>query len=268
MNYISQINPTTKLNLYRIALSFIKNKLLWDLRREARSSRIGLGRMKNRYLGEKAVLICNGPSLNDVDFDLLTKSKVFCIGLNKINLLFDKTKFRPNLIVSVNKLVIEQNKDYFNSTDIPLILDSNSVDLVKKRDNINFIHSLPFQLKFGGDITGSVCQGYTVTYVALQIAFYLGFKSVSLVGCDHYFSTKGSSNMTVRSSDKDPDHFADNYFSGGVKWQLPDILGSEIHYKIAREFFEAHNREIVNSTVGGHLDIFDRMNLENFLGNG
>ena len=212
------------------------------------------------------IILCNGPSLNLVDFDLLKSSGVYTIGLNKINLLFEDTDFRPNLIIAVNKLVIEQNKDFFNSTKINLILDSFGNNFVNKRTNVNFIYSLPYQLKFAGDISGSVCQGYTVTYVALQVAYHLGLKKVGIVGCDHNFETKGSANMTVISGNTDPNHFSKKYFSNGDKWQTSDLLGSEIHYKIAKEYYEANNREIVNCTIGGKLEIFDRVDLNKFLG--
>ena len=265
MNYQSQQNTTDKLNVYRIALGFIKNRVKWDLRSESRVSKNGLQRLHNKYTGKKVVLLCNGPSLNNTDFNLLKNSKIFCIGLNKINLLFDRTDFRPDLIISVNKLVIQQNKEFFNSTTIPLILDSQAVDQVAKRDNVNFVHSLPFQLKFARDISGSVCQGYTVTYVALQVAYYLGFTEIALVGCDHNFVTKGSPNQTVVAGEKDPNHFSDKYFSGGVEWQLPDLLGSEIHYKLAREVFELSNRKIVNCTEGGNLEVFERKRLKDFI---
>ncbi|WP_310557795.1 6-hydroxymethylpterin diphosphokinase MptE-like protein [Flavobacterium sp.] len=265
MNYISQIKPAEKLNLYRMALGFIINKFRWDLKSPARKSKRALENMKDRYKGKKLVILCNGPSLNAVDFDELKNSDIFTIGLNKINLLFDETDFRPNLIVSVNKLVINQNSEFFNSTDIEVILDSSAADTIAKRHNVNFIHSLPFQLKFAGDVSGSVCQGYTVTYVALQIAYHLGFKKVALIGCDHNFVTQGSANMTVVAGDVDPNHFSSKYFSDGVKWQLPDLPGSELHYKMAKEYYEANNREVVNCTVGGKLEIFNRMPLNQFL---
>jgi hypothetical protein len=139
------------------------------------------------------------------------------------------------------------------------------VNEIERRDNVNFIHSLPFQLKFARDITGSVCQGYTVTYVALQVAYYLGFTEVALVGCDHNFVTKGSPNETIVSGEKDHNHFSDKYFSGGAEWQLPDLLGSEIHYKIAREVFEVSNRKIVNCTEGGKLEVFERKKFNDFI---
>ncbi|WP_159950347.1 6-hydroxymethylpterin diphosphokinase MptE-like protein [Polaribacter septentrionalilitoris] len=265
MNYLKQIKLPQKLDIYRMSLGFIKNKLKWDLTKEARQSKKELSALKDKYKGKKLVLLCNGPSLNHVDFDELKKSNVFTIGLNKINLLFDSTDYRPDLIVSVNKLVIEQNQLFFNNTNILTILDSSAKGKIKKRKNVNFIHSLPFQLKFAADVTGSVCQGYTVTYVALQIAYHLGFEKVALVGCDHNFATKGSSNMTVTSGKVDPNHFSSKYFSDGAKWQLPDLLGSEMHYKMAKEYYEANDREIVNCTSGGKLEIYRRMQLRDFL---
>ena len=38
-----------------------------------------------------------------------------------------------------------------------------------------------------------------------------------------------------------------------------------MHYKIAKEYYEAKDREIVNCTEGGKLDIFNRMTLNSFL---
>ena len=267
MNYIRQLNPSIRLSIYRFALGFLKDRIKWDLQKCARESKAAFKKNKNRYLGKKAVILCNGPSLNKVDFDYLKDSGVFTIGLNKINLLFENTDYRPNLILAVNKLVISQNQAFYNSTDIDLVLDSSSSKFIHKRKNVNFIHSLPFQLKFAGDISGSVCQGYTVTYVALQLAFHLGFEEVALVGCDHYFETQGSPNMTVISGEMDPNHFSSNYFKHGENWQLPDLLGSEIHYRMAKEYYEANNRVIWNCTEGGHLEIFNRKTIESFLEN-
>lgn len=265
MNYINELDHSQKINLYRLSLGYIKNRLSWDLTFKSFRSKQYFTKKRNIHSHKKAVILCNGPSLRSVDFDLLNKSSVFTIGLNKINLLFEETSFRPNMIVSVNKLVVEQNKDFFNNTEIELIIDSKSSKIIRPRSNVHFIHSLPFQLKFAGDIRGSVCQGYTVTYVALQIAFHYGFDEVAIVGCDHNFETKGSANMTIVSSESDPNHFSSKYFSDGMKWQLPDLPGSELHYRMAKEYYEAYNRKIWNCTDGGKLEVFNRKQLEFFL---
>jgi len=93
----------------------------------------------------------------------------------------------------------------------------------------------------------------------------MGFQEVALVGCDHNFATKGPANKEVTSGDADPNHFDPNYFAGGVKWHLPDLAESEGVYLIARNTFEAAGRKIVNATIGGKLEIFERQSLEHFL---
>ena len=205
--------------------------------------------------------MCNGPSLLDVDFKLLENTYTF--GLNKINLLFDKNTFRPSSIVSVNSYVIEQNKEFFNTTEIPIFLDSNSKRHITNKDCI-FIHSANIK-EFSRTPNFSIYQGYTVTFVAMQLAYYFGFKEIALVGCDHNFVTKGKSNDAVVSESKDPNHFDENYFAGGVKWQLPDLFESEISYQMAKDIFEEDNRKIFNCTNGGKLDVFERKSLKEFI---
>lgn len=66
-----------------------------------------LASFHNRHQGETAVLVCNGPSLNQMDLRFLRKH--FCIGFNKIFFGFKKFAFYPKYYVAVNDLVIEQS---------------------------------------------------------------------------------------------------------------------------------------------------------------
>jgi hypothetical protein len=111
----------------------------------------------------------------------------------------------------------------------------------------------------------SIDQGHTVTYVALQLAFHMGFTRVAIVGADHNFAVTGPANKTVVAGEKDESHFDPNYFAGGVKWQLPDLFESEVAYGRARQVYAAHDRTIYNCTDGGKLECFERMTLEQFL---
>jgi hypothetical protein len=249
-------------NPYRFAAGEILRRLRWDVHPESWRSRRKIKFWKNKFLNQKAVIICNGPSLLKSDLSLL--NGVFTFGLNKINLLFDRSNFRPSCIVSVNPFVIEQNAGFYNQTEIPLFLDSTGTRLVKSRNNVAFLHS-SHQYKFARDCSMSLNQGYTVTFVAMQMAFHMGFKNIALIGCDHNFASKGYANQTVASGEHDKSHFDPRYFSGGVKWQLPDLVQSEIYYTMAREVFQAHGRSIVNATEGGDLHIFTRQRLNEFI---
>jgi|ADGO01.1.fsa_nt_gi Uncharacterized protein conserved in bacteria len=254
------LKPTV--NPYRFAAYLIVQRLRWDLRPESWRSRQALRNMRDRYAGQKAVIVCNGPSLLKSDLSLL--DGIFTFGLNKINLLFDKSTFRPSCIVSVNPYVLEQNADFYNRTDIPLFLDSAALGKVHPRPGVIFLHSTE-QRKFARDCSVSIYQGATVTFVAMQLAYHLGFSRVALIGCDHTFSAKGPANKTVVAEGRDADHFDPNYFSGGMKWQLPDLVESEAAYTMARDIFYASGREIVNCTEGGQLEVFHRQPLVEFV---
>ncbi len=253
------------LNPYRTGAGFIWRRLKWDLQPESWRSRAGLQRLRNTQPGGKAVILCNGPSLLKVDFELLARTGVYTFGLNKINLLFDKTSFRPGCIVSVNPLVLAQNAAFYNSTSLPLFLDSFGARFVKPRPNVLFTHTADLP-RFSRDCSVSLFQGFTVTFVALQLAFHMGFRKVALVGADHNFAVKGPANQTVVSGEKDESHFDPNYFAGGVKWQLPDLFQSEVAYTMARDAYAAFRGEVVNATVGGQLEVFRRLDLHEFLG--
>jgi hypothetical protein len=242
----------------RIALERLK----WDLRPEAWHSRSRLNRLKGRHLNQKAVIVCNGPSLLKSDLSLL--KGVYSVGLNKINLLFDRNSFRPNCIVAVNELVLEQNAPFFNETNIPLFLSHKGRSHIPLRENICFLHALHAN-RFARDVSSSVNDGGTVTFAALQLAFHLGFRRVALIGCDHNFAAKGPSNLTVKGEGDDKSHFDPNYFGHGVAWQLPDLEASEMSYRLARNVYAAFGGEVTNATEGGVLELFRRQSLADFL---
>lgn len=252
------INPYRR---YLRAAFFVASQLKWDLTPKAWSSRRRLRECRDRYLGQKAVIVCNGPSLNQTNLSQL--KNVFTFGLNKINLLFERDAFRPSCIVSVNKLVIEQNQDFFNTTSLPLFIDSAGTRWIKNRKNITFLKS--GQEGFARDCTMTLFQGHTVTYVAMQLAFHLGFREVGLIGCDHNFAVTGPANKKVVSGPVDASHFDPNYFANGAQWQLPDLIESERAYLLAKKIFNAFGGRIVNCTLGGKLELFSRMTLDEFL---
>jgi hypothetical protein len=108
-------------------------------------------------------------------------------------------------------------------------------------------------------MTRRVWEGATVTNVALQLAFYMGFEQVILIGVDHNFESKGDANKTVVSDGDDPNHFDPRYFGKGFRWQLPDLETSEIGYEMARKAYEKAGRQVLDATVGGKLTIFPKV---------
>ena len=251
------------LNPYVYSAKIIYRRLRWDLHPQSWRSRRLLRNSRGQYHGRKAVIVCNGPSLLKSDLTLL--DGIFTFGLNKINLMFETSTFRPSCIVSVNRLVIEQNRDFFNSTELPLYLCSSAIDIIPPRKNIVFLHTQAPQKEFAKNCSMSIYAGHTVTFVALQLAYHLGFNRVALIGCDHNFTVSGYPNQGVKAEGDDINHFHPGYFPDGVTWQLPDLSESEVSYSLAKRAFEENGREIYNATAGGKLEIFPRMSIEDFV---
>ena len=94
-----------------------------------------------KIFSNKPVLIVgNGPSLNNTPLEKL-KNNFVTIGMNKINLIYEKSSWRPDIIACVNGFVINQNKEYFNKTTKVLILPTRAFYLgIKPRKNILFVN--------------------------------------------------------------------------------------------------------------------------------
>ncbi|NJL86665.1 MAG: hypothetical protein HC886_12880 [Leptolyngbyaceae cyanobacterium SM1_1_3] len=186
-------------------------------------------------------------------------------GLNKIYLLFDRVALNLTYHVSVNSLVIQQSaREFEEILTCPSFLAMRaSHGVVRSMKHIYRICTdAPFS--FQTDASQVLCEGYTVTYVAMQLAFYMGFSKVFLIGVDHNFVVQGKPNEQQLLQGDDPNHFAPNYF-GNKDWNLPDLEGSEIAYRLAKFYFERDNRMICDATVGGKLTIFPKISYKEAL---
>jgi hypothetical protein len=172
--------------------------------------------------------------------------------------------FTTTYLVSVNTLVLEQCVDDFRNLSLPRFFTWRARPWFSKYiahdPNLMFLDTdYTGEPNFSGDATGRLYEGFTVTFVALQLAFFMGFTEVILIGVDHNFITQGPANTTVVSGGDDPNHFAANYFGKGFRWQLPDLEGSERAYVLAREAYRKAGRTILDATIGGKLTVFPKV---------
>jgi hypothetical protein len=209
------------------------------------------------HKGQRCFIIGNGPSLRQTDLSLLKGEVTF--GLNRIYLLFPELGFKTTYLVSVNDLVLEQSYDEMRSLEIPKFVTWRARRRVKRDPQAIFLDTdFTGSENFCGDASGRMFEGFTVTYVALQLAYFMGFQEVVLVGVDHNFVTQGPANQAIISQGDDPNHFSPNYFGKGFKWQFPDLEGSERAYRLAKAAYETAGRWVWDATVGGKLTVFPK----------
>jgi hypothetical protein len=197
----------------------------------------------NLHEGETALVIGNGPSLRDVPVEFLCRYPTF--GANRVYL-----KFQPSYYVAINPLVVEQNKTDIRRLSCPKFIRAGM-------GIPSYALYSATKQPFSFEPLSWVNEGWTVTYVSLQLAYYMGFTTVLLVGVDHRYQFDGKPNEKRIMTGDDPNHFDPTYFKG-QEWNNPDLAKSGNYYGVAREVFEAAGRRIINLTEGSALDVFER----------
>jgi hypothetical protein len=212
---------------------------------------------------KRCFIIGNGPSLKQMDLSFLNKE--FTFGMNRIYLLFPELGFTTTFLVVVNELVLEQCAGDISALPMPKFVTWRArrwFPTTAQNGMVFLDTDFTGEEGFSGDATGRLFEGFTVTYVSLQLAFYMGFEEVILIGVDHNYATKGTPNTTVTSTGDDPNHFAPGYFGKGFRWQLPDLDGSERAYRMAKAAYSKAGRRVLDATLGGKLDIFQKVNYQ------
>lgn len=266
---------------------------------ESRPSDADLEKMRsmhNRHDGERCVIIGNGPSLNNTDLSLLDGEYVF--GSNGIYLLFDEVNWRPQYYGSVDSRFLPDRaddvaqllRDYPEMTGFfPSTLELHdgsgvnlsTADLLPDLDNRVLFwstHRMPQDTSTGAfsmDATRGMIQPSTVTVTLMQMAAHLGFKEMVLIGCDTSYSIPKTVEMSgpvapgqteermllKSTADDDPNHFRPDYFGKDREWHHPKVEFMIRHYEQAKEILDANGVRVVNSTVGGELEVFERIEL-------
>lgn len=257
---ISDLSFERILLALRVRIAELPHTVSWKYSRFAKENKNRIQEYKDLHKGQRCFILANGPSLANTNLDLLKGEYSF--GLNRIYLNFTNSNFRPTYYLAVNELILEQFAEDIAALSMPKFLNWNRRFFYdNSRKDIFFIKSkMVINDSFGTDLTKSIVVGGTVTFVALQLAFYMGFKQAILIGLDHKYVEKGIPSATETRTEKvDQSHFHPNYFPKGIKWQLPDLMRSEIDFSLAKIQYENAGREILDATPGGACPVFHRV---------
>lgn len=222
--------------------------------------------LKDRHAGERCVLVANGPSLNYMDLSFLRNET--CIGMNKIYLGMKRFKFYPRYYVAVNLKVVKQAAKEIQALNCVKFIGQAAAQGIFEENALTYIiPTLTCHIDHEGIRRPGFChdlakdgmhEGWTVTHAALQIAYYLGFAEVIIIGMDHRYDYSGSPNEARVLEGPDLNHFSPDYFGGGQVWDNPDLEKSEESYRLARKEYEKSGRRILDATLGGACSVFEK----------
>ena len=236
------------------------------------SSKNKLKSLKDKFKGHRCFIVGNGPSLNKNDLSLIQNEKSFAV-----NGIFYKTKemgYKPTFYVVEDYHVMHDNLDEINAFEAEyLFFPKNYKHLLKgKSDNTVFFNmntgyyqetSPNFGIpRFSTDCSRKIYCGHSVTIINLQLAYYLGFSEVYLIGMDFSYDIPDNASYdegVIVSNSDDDNHFHPDYFGKGKKWHDPQLNKVLNSYKLAKLAYESNGRKIYNATVGGKLEVFERV---------
>jgi len=217
--------------------------------------------LKYTHDDERCFMVGTGPSLTDEQLDRIRSEITF--GTNTAYKLF----FKFTYYCVSDQGVWAKHKKKILEEDTQLLLSGHAGRdyLLFEETYKPYIVNKPVILKDLGDIkregwkdkdlTHGTYWGNTIMVdCALQVAYWMGFKEVYLIGCDCNY--KGSHHF-------DGERF---YFQTDTPAYYDQHWKKVFEaHKIIKEGFENKGRKIYNATPGGDLEVYDRVKLEDIV---
>ncbi len=227
---------------------------------------------QNKYQGQRCFLIGNGPSLTVHDLELLQGEVTFaCNGIYK---LFNETTWRPTYFCMIDALIAKyRSEELTEAINCPMFTNINTRDLMKVRPkDLIFARNLgEYEYRVSDNFAAYyVPSGATVMTFMLELAMYMGFKDIYLLGvdCTSSLTSKGHCvegyaneeliqkdieriRKRLNDSTLNAEQVAAYYFAKSTSC-----------YRVIREYADAEGICIYNSTRGGMLEVFERRNLD------
>lgn len=216
---------------------------------------------KDIHNGERCFIIATGPGLTIEDIDSLKNEYTF--GMNSIVKKYGDTNFRPTYYGIQDHIVYKaleaEISDAYKGCSNVFVSDriGNSFLVDKAWHQFPLFvayHSYQnwfkdnFKAKFSDDIHRRVYDGFSITISLLEIAVYMGFKEIYLIGADcSYLKNKVN-------------HFAEH---GVVDRRIDTAAARNLAgYEAAKKYADEHGIKIYNATRGGELEVFERVDID------
>lgn len=203
---------------------------------------MSLERLMNKYQGKRCFIVATGPSLAYKNMSFLEDE--FTIGVNFSPIMFDLWGFQPDFNIVADKYVFPHYKKEL----LKLIKDTNTIKIAvasacdtypeELKDKNTFFVPKKLPQDIVSFSTNPVQQGFsrgkTVTYDAVQLANFLGFNEVYILGMDMSTNHEWGVNGHCYELQQNP-KFSDLNFFGTDSHVIQRGLPGNSNY---REFIE------------------------------
>ena len=251
----------------------IKNRFIRPWQRENfEKTAMGkhIAQYKDKHKGERCFIIGNGPSLSAEDLQVLHENNVVTFASNRIYHIFDKTSWRPTYYVSEDLTILQgiQNEIPHISCEDKFIPVNHKWDNAINIPEVSYFYldyKSEFSETFGLSLDSAKairCRG-TVTVTCIQLAIYMGFKDIYLLGVDHNYSKYIDSDGNIVEDNTVKDYFSAEYDTDFKNIISRDLGGTTLSYiSVEKLSKKLGTFNIYNATRGGKLEVFRRVNFD------
>lgn len=254
---------------------FIKSRIsliVVTLNGKKKSSNEYIKSVKNKYKGQRCFILGNGPSLSTDDLEKLKNEITF--ASNRIYKIFDKTGWRPTFFCMNDEAVAEMDGviDGINGIkcEKKFALQEGYYIFRKFKGDTCFLHGW-YQRKyldnpgFSEDLVKGIYCIATVTYMMIQIARYMGFTEIYLIGLDNRYAYSKLRDGTIVKNEGAVNYFGEKNIGVPSTITAVSTWELDIAYEYAEEYSKTHGFKIYNATRGGFLEKFERVDLDEVL---
>ena len=190
--------------------------------------------------------------------------------MNRVFNIFSQTKWRPTYYVSEDALILRDIVSNVNL--IPAKYKFIPIDLYWY-ENISVQDACYFNLDYNSDIKETFglsldsahcirCRG-TVTSTCIQLAIYMGFSEIYLLGIDHNYSKSIDLDGNVVEDKSVKDYFVDDYDADIADKVVHDMRApTKAFCDIEQLSRKIGTFKVFNATRGGKLEVFERVDFD------
>lgn len=225
--------------------------------------------LHNIHKGKRCFIVANGPSLTAEDLNLLESNGEFTFGMNRIYKFFGNTQWRPTYYVCEDINIFNESIDEINSVPaeikfIPInhhFYDNINIDGAYYF-NANYARENDFEDSFSPNIAKQMDSLGTVTFTCMNIAAYMGFSEIYLLGVDHNYHITIDEDGNTVVDENAKDYFCEDYDKDIQDIVIHDMGANTIAYRKAKNYCDRNGIKIINATRGGKLEVFPRVNFD------
>ena len=225
--------------------------------------------IKGKYKGKRIFILGNGPSLNKIPLYILKNEYTMCF--NRFPLMYERVYWTPNFYAVTDDLLLrDMGKEIDKTTaevDYAFFPDFHPSNFnvkkhIRNREKVLWLH---VDKPDFSDHLPACGINKTVVNAGIQIAAWMGFSEIYLLGVDMTFGEqriKKANSRDWQSAGDDPNHFDPRYFDSGRKYHNPMVKEMLEKFENCREFFDVRGVHIYNAGLGGKLEAFPRVNFD------